>query len=117
MDLMGRRGVLAILRVASKKFAESRIARSKIAQTNFVDAIQTLMRLSKPEIHEDGTIILKKCPFRAHPSNEVPNLEEDVFCGICAAFLNGISANFKGPYIRLVESRVRRAKQCKFVLL
>ena len=117
MDLMGRRGVLAILRVASKKFAESRIARSKIAQTNFVDAIQTLMRLSKPEIHEDGTIILKKCPFRAHPSNEVPNLEEDVFCGICAAFLNGISANFKGPYIRLDDSRVRRAKQCKFVLL
>ncbi len=117
MDLIGRRGIMAILRVAARKFAESRIAKSKIAQTNFIDAIKTLMRLSKPEVYEDGTIILKRCPFRARPSKESPNLEEDVFCGICAGFINGISANFNGPYIRLVESRIRKAKQCKFVFV
>ena len=36
MDLMGRRGVLAILRASARKFAENKIVNYKVAQNSFL---------------------------------------------------------------------------------
>ena len=115
MDLMGRRGVLAILRAAAAKFAEVKLDNYKVAQKDFNTAIRLMLDLGRPEIREEeGMVILKKCPFKTRPSDERPYIEEDVFCTICTSFINGISKYFNEKPRRLVESRVRKSKKCKF---
>lgn len=115
MDLMGRRGILAILRVASKKFANSKIENYAVAQTSFETAIKILLNLGKPEMVNGGTsITLGKCPFKTRPGAGQQILEEDVFCSICKGFVNGVSEYFNMKPMILKESRIRRAKKCLF---
>ncbi len=115
MGLMGRRGILAVLRTASRKYAVDKIDGYQAAQTGFQVAIKILLGLGRPEIHEEErTVVLRKCPFKTRPATGSMVLEEDVFCSICKGFINGICEYFKRPMMLLKESRIRKAKQCTF---
>jgi len=116
MDLMGRRGILAILRTSSLKYAKTKLENFSTAQKSFTTAVKLLLDLGRPEIYDEGSIVLlKRCPFKTRPTDEDPCLEEDVFCNICVGFLNGISSFFNFGPMRLVASRIRRSKSCQFI--
>ncbi len=116
MDLIGRKGMIAILRTAANKYAKSKVKNTPASQKDFKTAILVLLELGRPEVHdgESEMITLKRCPFKTQISQEAQSIEEDIFCNICVGFINGLSESFKKKNLRISENRVRASKICKF---
>lgn len=116
-NLMGRNGLISMLRTGAQKYALIKLEQYDYAKQKFKTAIKFLLQLVKPEINiEENLISFNSCPFKLRFTNERPSLDEDIFCTLCLGFINGISLFFKRNPPRLVESRIRNSKQCKFIV-
>lgn len=119
MDLIGRKGMIAILRMAAHKHARNTVQETALGQKDFKTAIRVLLELGRPEVHdgENDLIILTRCPFKTQISKETQPIEEDVFCNICLGFINGVGESFKKKSLKLSSNHIRAAKVCKFEII